>query len=168
MAGRFTPLPGIAALSVDARVIAAAVGVSFVASFVFGLIPALTASQQSVGVALQQEGRSGDGARGSRMRSVLVVAELALSLILLVGNFLLTAGRAREQQRRDVCARNQQDESHRSEQHQHCRLHVAYELIAQGQHMRPMPGVLRRELPFEVSADGVQVRARLLQRYVPP
>jgi putative ABC transport system permease protein len=86
----FTALPGIAQVAVDTRVLAVAFMVSAATGVVFGVIPAVTASDQDLTSALQEEGRGGNaGARSARVRTVLVVAELALSLVLLVGAGLL-------------------------------------------------------------------------------
>jgi predicted permease len=86
----FAALPGIAAVSIDLRVLGVALAVSAVTGLVFGAVPALTASDQKLTSALQEEGRGGSaGARSARVRAALVVAELALSLVLLVGAALL-------------------------------------------------------------------------------
>ena len=86
----FTALPGIAGVGVDARVLAVAMAVSAATGLLFGLIPALTASDQKLTSALQEEGRGGSaGVRSARVRGALLVAELALSLVLLVGAALL-------------------------------------------------------------------------------
>jgi putative ABC transport system permease protein len=87
---QFAGLPGIDHLGIDARVLAAAVAVSLVTGLIFGVLPALAASDQRLGISLNEESRGGTGsARARRLRSALVVAELALSLILLAGASLL-------------------------------------------------------------------------------
>ena len=56
----------------------------------FGLLPALTTSRDDFGAALKESGaRSGSGAGQSKARSILVVTEMALSLVLLAGAALL-------------------------------------------------------------------------------
>ena len=89
---QFSALPGIDQLALDARVLAAALIVSLLTGLVFGVAPALVASDQRVGATLNEGARgTSGGATGRRLRSALVVAELALSLVLLVGAGLLMA-----------------------------------------------------------------------------
>lgn len=55
-------------------------------TLVAGLVPALQAARMNVGEALKEGGRSGaGGARSHRLRSTLVVAEVALAAVVLVG-----------------------------------------------------------------------------------
>jgi putative ABC transport system permease protein len=89
---QFSALPGIDQLGLDGRVLAAAFVVSLITGLAFGVAPALAASDQRVGAAINEGARgSSSGAGGRRLRSALVVAELALSLMLLVGAGLLMA-----------------------------------------------------------------------------
>src|SRR6185295_5108346 len=56
----------------------------------FGLLPALQATRTDLSSTLKESaGRSGTGAAQGAMRSVLVVVEMALALVLLVGSALL-------------------------------------------------------------------------------
>jgi predicted permease len=78
------------AVTLDWRVVAFTVGVSLVTGILFGLFPALDASRTDLGVALKESGgRSGTGLRQNKARSLLVIGETALALILLVGAALL-------------------------------------------------------------------------------
>jgi putative ABC transport system permease protein len=87
---RFAGLPGIDHLGIDVRVLLAAATVSLVTGLIFGMLPALAASDQRLRISLNEEPRGGTGSiRARRLRSCLVVAELALSLILLAGAALL-------------------------------------------------------------------------------
>ncbi len=83
-------LPRLAEISVDRSVLAFTLGISLTASFLFGLVPALYASRLDVNDALKQGGpRSVIGGGLFRVRGVLVVAEIALSVVLLSGAGLL-------------------------------------------------------------------------------
>ena len=87
---QFTTLPGIAAVGIDGRVLAAAFGLSALTGMIFGIVPALVASDSRIGTALTEEPRGSSGSvRAGRFRAALVVAELALSLVLLAGAALL-------------------------------------------------------------------------------
>ena len=70
----------------DWRVFTFAIGLGMISSFLFGLFPSLQASHPHLVEVLKEGGRSGaGGAKGQRVRSGLVVAEVALALVLLVG-----------------------------------------------------------------------------------
>jgi putative ABC transport system permease protein len=87
---QFSGLPGIEQAGVDVRVLGAAIALSAATGIVFGVVPALVASDQRVGVTLNEETRGSSGsAKTRRLRSGLIVAELALSLVLLAGAALL-------------------------------------------------------------------------------
>ena len=83
-------LPGIADVGLDGRALAAALAVSSITGLIFGAVPALAASDRQLGSSLTEATRSASGGtRARRLRSTLVVAELALSLVLLAGAALL-------------------------------------------------------------------------------
>jgi predicted permease len=77
-------------VGLDWRVVAFTVGVSLLTGVVFGLIPALQSSKADLTTTLKESaGRSGTGFRQNKVRSVLVVVEVALALVLLIGSALL-------------------------------------------------------------------------------
>ena len=79
-----------ALVAMDVRVLAFAIGVSLATGIIFGLIPALHAARADLTSTLKESaGRSGTGFRQNKARSILVVVEVALALILLVGSALL-------------------------------------------------------------------------------
>jgi len=76
--------------SVDWRVMLFTIVVSLLTGLLFGLFPALHTSKPDLVSTLKEaSGRSGTGVRHTRIRSGLVVAEMALALVLLVGAALL-------------------------------------------------------------------------------
>ncbi len=75
---------------VDWRVLAFTMLVSIGTGVVFGLVPALQSSKADLTSTLKESsGRSGTGFRQNKTRSVLVVVEVALALVLLIGSALL-------------------------------------------------------------------------------
>jgi putative ABC transport system permease protein len=83
-------------ISMDARVLAFALAVSIASSLLFGLMPALRASRVDLNEVLKEGARgSSAGRRGGR--SLLLVAEVALSMVLLVGAGLMMRSFLREQ-----------------------------------------------------------------------
>jgi predicted permease len=83
-------IPRLADTSLDPTVFLFTLAVSVLTGVVFGLAPALQASRLDLAESLKEGGRSGaEGARRNRLRSALVISEVAISLVLLVGAGLL-------------------------------------------------------------------------------
>jgi putative ABC transport system permease protein len=83
-------LPRSTAAGLDAKVLAFTAAVSIAAGILAGVLPALRLSRGDVNQALKQGlGRTDADSSGHRTRSILVVSEVALSLILLVGAGLM-------------------------------------------------------------------------------
>jgi predicted permease len=83
-------LPRVENTSVDSGVLLFALGISLVTAFFFGIIPALQTSRADVHDALREGGlRTTAGAAKRRVRAALVVAEIAISVLLLVGAGLM-------------------------------------------------------------------------------
>jgi predicted permease len=73
-------------IAIDSGVLGFTLAVSLVTGIIFGLAPALQASNPNIIVALKDESARAAGSRGkARLRNALVVAQVALSLILLIG-----------------------------------------------------------------------------------
>jgi putative ABC transport system permease protein len=81
-------IPRLQEAQVDAPVLVFTLVVSLLTGFLFGLAPALQASRPNLQEGLK-EGERGSSGRRQRLRSVLVVGEVALTLTLLVGAGLL-------------------------------------------------------------------------------
>ncbi|HZI95247.1 MAG TPA: ABC transporter permease, partial [Patescibacteria group bacterium] len=83
-------LPRLGQVAVDGRVLVFTLAASLIAGALFGIVPALQVSRPSLNETLKEgSGRASGGLRGRRARSVLVVAEVALSLVLLAGAGLM-------------------------------------------------------------------------------
>jgi putative ABC transport system permease protein len=79
-------LPRLQEVQLDARVLAFTVVVSLLSGFLFGLAPALQSSRADLAASLQEGGRGKTSSRAARRtRALLVVSEIALSLVLLAG-----------------------------------------------------------------------------------
>jgi putative ABC transport system permease protein len=87
-------IPRLEAIALDGTVLAFTVAVSIGTGILFGLAPALRAARVDLNASLKAGGRNaqGEGGFGSsrrRLRSLLVVGEVAISLMLLIGAGLL-------------------------------------------------------------------------------
>jgi putative ABC transport system permease protein len=82
------PVPRLDQVALDLPVVAFTMLAALGTGLVFGLVPALVATT-SANEALREGGRHGSGPRARRMLGALVVAEVALSLVLLTGAGLL-------------------------------------------------------------------------------
>ena len=78
------------AVTLDMNVLLFTLGISILTGVLFGLVPAISASRPNLVAALNESGsRSGVGFPSGRLRSVLVIGEMALTLVLVVGAALL-------------------------------------------------------------------------------
>jgi len=83
-------LPLADGIGLDGPVLAFTLGISLATGLVAGLLPALRLTKADVSQSLKQgQGRTASASGGARTRGVLVVAEVALSLMLLIGAGLL-------------------------------------------------------------------------------
>ena len=83
-------LPRVEEIGIDWRVMAFTAALSLVTGVLFGLLPAMQLSRQDLNPVLRAEGRGSAGSRRrNRLRGALVVAQVALSMVLLVGASLL-------------------------------------------------------------------------------
>jgi len=83
-------LPRIHSIGVDWKVAAFALALAVITGLLCGIIPAFAAARTGVSEALKEGGRTGTAGSGhARLRSALVVAELAVALVLLTASGLL-------------------------------------------------------------------------------
>ncbi|MGD0628810.1 MAG: ABC transporter permease [Terracidiphilus sp.] len=83
-------LPRISSIALDWQVVAFALALAVLTGLLCGIIPAFAASRTRVNEALKEGGRTGTSGSGhARLRSALVIAELAVALVLLTASGLL-------------------------------------------------------------------------------
>ena len=82
-------VPRAEEISIDARVLLFALGISILTGALAGTLPAVRAGRSDLNDALKEGGR-GDGAIGMGTRRLLIVCEVALSLVLLMGAGVMT------------------------------------------------------------------------------
>jgi predicted permease len=78
-------LPRATAVRIDGPILLFALGVSTISGLLFGLLPALRATSRNLQGVLRAGSRGSVGNAGQKLRSALVVAEVALAVILVVG-----------------------------------------------------------------------------------
>lgn len=88
-------LPRASAIQIDTAVLLYALGVSTAAGLLFGLLPALRATSPNLQGALRAGSRGAVGAAGQRLRSALVIAEVAVAVVLVTGAGLAVKSFAR-------------------------------------------------------------------------
>jgi putative ABC transport system permease protein len=81
---------GGSAVTLDPNILLFTLGISVFTGVLFGLFPAVSVSRPNLAATLNESGsRSGISFRSSKLRSALVVSEMALALILVIGAALL-------------------------------------------------------------------------------
>lgn len=78
-------VPRVSAIALDLRVLAVAAATALATGLAFGLLPAVQLSKPDLTHALKDGARGTVGGAGHRLRSALIVAEVALAVVLLVG-----------------------------------------------------------------------------------
>jgi predicted permease len=82
-------LPNLRDAGANLPILAFLAGLTLFTTVLFGLAPAMAVSQIGVGDALKDESRGGTSESHSRVRNAFVVAEIAISVVLLVGAGLI-------------------------------------------------------------------------------
>ena len=81
--------PALESAPLDLRVLAFALGASLATTLLFGLAPAIQGAKPDLAEALKETSRGSAHPRTGRFRSVLVVSQIALAMVLLVGAGLM-------------------------------------------------------------------------------
>jgi len=82
-------LPRVSDVGIDPIVLAFTLGISLVSALIFGILPALRASRPNLAQTLRASGRTAGLGSGKYLRQGVVVAEVALSFVLLIGSGLM-------------------------------------------------------------------------------
>jgi putative ABC transport system permease protein len=82
-------LPFLKTLNIDLTILSFSFALSLLTGLVFGLAPALQSSRLDLNEVLKEGGRQTSSGAGHRLRSALVVGEIALAVVLLVGAGLM-------------------------------------------------------------------------------
>jgi putative ABC transport system permease protein len=86
---QISALPFLQTLKIDARMLGFSFGLSVLTGMVFGLAPALQSSRLELSGVLKEGGRHTGGTASQRLRTGLVMTEIALAVVLLVGAGML-------------------------------------------------------------------------------
>src|SRR6185369_4666346 len=82
-------MPFLTTLSLDGAILAFSFGLSLLTGVVFGLAPALQSARLDLNEVLKEGGRTMAASASHRLRSAMVVTEIALAVVLLVGAGLM-------------------------------------------------------------------------------
>ena len=82
-------MPFLKSLNIDLSILAFSFGLSLLTGLIFGLAPALQSSKLDLNEALKEGGRQTSAGSGHRLRSAMVVSEIALAVVLLIGAGLM-------------------------------------------------------------------------------
>ena len=77
-------------ITLDLHIVLFTLGISILTGLVFGLFPAISASRRNLAAALNENGSHASmGVRSGKLRSALVIAEMAITVVLIIGAALL-------------------------------------------------------------------------------
>jgi putative ABC transport system permease protein len=86
---QLSAMPFLKSLHIDGGVLAFSFGLSVLTGLIFGLAPALQSSRLDLNEVLKEGGRNMAAGAGHRLRSAMVVTEIALAVVLLIGAGLM-------------------------------------------------------------------------------
>ncbi len=82
-------IPRLAEARIDGRVFAFTLALSILTAFIFGIVPALFASKPDLQEAIKETGQTVTSSSGLKFHNLLIVSEIAVTLVLLVGAGLM-------------------------------------------------------------------------------
>jgi len=86
---QLSAMPFLKSLHIDASILAFSFGLSLLTGLIFGLAPALQSTRLDLNEVLKEGGRNTSAGAGHRLRSAMVVSEIALAVVLLIGAGLM-------------------------------------------------------------------------------
>jgi predicted permease len=87
--GQLNAMPFLKSLHIDAGILGFSFALSLLTGLLFGLAPALHSSRLDLNEVLKEGGRNASAGAGHRLRSAMVMTEIALAVVLLVGAGLM-------------------------------------------------------------------------------
>ncbi|HKR12943.1 MAG TPA: ABC transporter permease [Pyrinomonadaceae bacterium] len=82
-------LPFLKTVQIDLSILGFSLGLSLLTGLIFGIVPALQSSRLDLNEVLKEGGRHATAGAGQRLRSALVVGEIAMAVVLLIGAGLM-------------------------------------------------------------------------------
>jgi predicted permease len=82
-------MPFLKSVQIDRSILAFSFGLSLLTGLIFGLVPALQSSRLDLNEVLKEGGRNTAAGLGQRLRSAMVITEIALAVVLLIGGGLM-------------------------------------------------------------------------------
>lgn len=82
-------IPRLEGIGINAVVLGFTAGMTLLTAVIFGLVPALTASKVNMTDVLSEGGKTAGGGQGKSLRGLLVIAEVALTVVLLIAAGLI-------------------------------------------------------------------------------
>jgi predicted permease len=154
-------LPRLTEISLDARALAFTLVVSLVSGLLFGLIPALKYAGPRASVALRSAGRSATVSRERhRVRNLLVVAQVAMALVLLVSAGLMI--------RTFQVLRTVEPGFTQAEHLQTMRISIPVQLIAEPQRVTRMQNDILDKLAALAGVTSVAFGSEMPMEGIPP
>jgi putative ABC transport system permease protein len=146
VAARPADIPRLDTVAMDGTVVLVTLSLTLLTGLLFGAIPAIQATRRDAGQALREGGRGTQGGAGQRVRSGLVITEMALAVVLLVGAGLLL---------RSFAELTRVDAGFRPEGAVSFRIAMDRATYPEGQHIRDFTTVLLERLEAVPGATAV-------------